>query len=323
MSCLAMSCKVCLRRSLSATGTCLEACCTGIILRSSRIWYSPSSLPTPSLKTLGYFLTSCSFDMGLGALRVYTVSPMLGMFSASLSRCMSRFSSQRRLSFPTMGECWCSRLACSPVGIWNPHTIPEWVQCPPLGVRHLHRLWSVSLLGSHAPAWNHLWLSCTERLMGITMHWAPVSTWKRRQLPDSSFSVTNCESSKCTADTRVWNTSSASSSMALMDLPCSRSNHHNTWLQNGLACGTCCKSCPYAGQSSFWWYSCLQPQFQHSRVGLLSCGLSMELYLCSWCDLTALTVAPKLSMWPTTFICAIMLSAARQISSVLERVRID
>ena len=76
---------------------------------------------------------------------------------------------------------------------------------------------------------------------------------------------------------------------------------------------------PYAGQSSFLWYSCLQPQFQHSRV----CFDSWEGIggFDSLPEASALTVTAWLSS--TSFICDTMLSTAWQISSVRCRVSHD
>lgn len=116
------------------------------------------------------------------------------------------------------------------------------------------------------------------------------------------------------ANTYMWNTSSASSPMALMNLPVFMflPPRHLALKEFGL--WHLLQIVQYAGHKSFWWYLCLWlhavPEcvcYQVVCLGNSVCvpGVISQVF----------TVSPELSMWPTTFICAIMV--AQQISSTL------
>ena len=96
--------------------------------------------------------------------------------------------------------------------------------------------WLMTLIIEPPYATNDAWVQFTfssfssldaflQTCSGSTLHWAPVSGWKRMKLPDSSFSVTSCESSSFTAATSICYTSPASSSSKSVFLT-SFSLHH-------------------------------------------------------------------------------------------------
>ena len=85
--CCVMSANVRWSSSRSGTGTRLGACCTGVVLSSSLMWYWPSRRPTPSLNTVGFCCMICWVESGPDSPTDYIGAPLVsGLFNLSLSR---------------------------------------------------------------------------------------------------------------------------------------------------------------------------------------------------------------------------------------------
>lgn len=128
----------------SSTFCCTKSCSLQMVSQchknflwgSKRMWYSPWSRPTPSVNTLGYFLTSCSFVTRLSP------SPTVYTFTSSNDRCldMELSSYQDKLCIPAVVRCLADPLNCSQNSTWDLHAWPAVGLCQPLGAQILHML---------------------------------------------------------------------------------------------------------------------------------------------------------------------------------------
>ena len=157
-----------------------------------------------------------------------------------------------------------------------------------------------------------------------------MSGWKWTKLPDSNLSVTSCESSSLSADTCIWYISPALSSFKSVSLTSPDLHLKAKWFLFPLFL----HSFPNVGHN-FLFSRCWYPQLSHSlpcRLGPC-CGLLRggfldfrELLMCSGSTLlvsgTTLFVSDLVAS-PMIFVCACILSGARQISSVFARVSLD